>query len=96
MSGLPPHARAEVQRILDANPSKLVGRGLVSAHPVAAKAVELSRREQGLPPRITDRRALERVAALLSNARPAGSDSGRSGSTRGVRDQPRRTRARRR
>lgn len=56
----------------------------------AREAVERSRREQGLPPTVTNRRPLEQVAAILSNARSTGNGPGRNGSARADQDRPRR------
>ena len=67
----------------------------MNAADAARRAVERSRQEQGLPPTVTDRRALERVAQVLSSASAAGSDPGRNDSGRAGRDRPRHARVRR-
>ncbi len=63
---------------------------------MARRAVERSRQEQGLPPRVTDRRALERVAGLLSSATPDRNGPDRNGYSRVDQDQPRHAPARQR
>lgn len=63
---------------------------------MARCAVERSRQEQGFPPRVTDRRALERVAALLNTATPGETGQGRNGCNPAGQAQPPHAPARRR
>jgi hypothetical protein len=59
----------------------------------AQRIREQTRTEQGLSPRISDRRTLERVAALLSSATPDGTGPRRNGSVRDGQARPQHARA---